>query len=285
MEHREISVLPTTIATILVFAIGLLPGFFADYFYNLVSGSDWRDKDWQSGLRLIGLSAIGLFLYVMFAAFVDGIPALHVIPGSFDPEALSAVGLPRILVPFVGHSLFAAGAGFVGAHLHRWISRRFGASGQPSTWNHFITEEVGERWVVVTLHSGEVYAGMLLIAEQGVAQSERDLVLRSPALWSVDGSNYQVLPYRDLFLPSALVQNIGTLRLAKDADLPTQVGTHLFREENDDRAQTGEPAAPAPPGETGRGSEGRIHAPLAEGTAVGSASAAPIDTDKEVTPA
>ena len=220
--------MPTSIATATVLALAVIPGALGAYVWSLLNGQDWREKDWQAAMRYVGFSVIGLGVYVFSALWLHLPPAVHIIPSTYTSPTLSTTSLPGIFLPYFGHIVCSALVGAVAAVGHRVICIVTGSSPQPSTWDHFLKNAVPNHWVVVTLKSGDVYAGYVQTAEESAPTSERDLILRAPAKYDDAAKNYCVTSLQDLFIPADLIQNIGTVRT--DAELldSTAVNTFLF---------------------------------------------------------
>jgi hypothetical protein len=222
--------MPTSIATATVFALALIPGACGAYVWALINGQDWREKEWQAALRYLMFSIAGLAIYVIAGMLMRLPPALHVIPSTYEGSNLKASSLGGIFLPYLGHIVGAVIAGIVAALAHRVICYVAGSSPQPSTWDHFLKNSLPKHWVVVTLKSGDVYAGYVRTAEESAPSGERDIVIRQPAKYDDKAHNYRVTSMQDLFVPAELVQNIGTVRSEADAEVDPKVGNFLFPE-------------------------------------------------------
>jgi hypothetical protein len=219
---------PTSLAAVTVLVLAVVPGAFGEYAWSLVNGQDWRKKEWETALGFLSFSVIGLALYVCAGLVIPLPPAVHVIPSTYEATTLNAAGLSRVFLPYLGHIVASTLVGIVAALAHRGISAVFGLSPQPSAWDHFIKKCVPGRWVVVTLKSGDVFAGYIETAEQAAPANERDVVLHYPAKRDETTQSYKVTSLNDLFLPADLVQNIGTIRLDSELAKDPAVSTSLF---------------------------------------------------------
>jgi hypothetical protein len=222
-----------TIPTALVFTLGLVPGVLGALVYRLLNGVDWRDREMLVALRWFGFSVFGLGVYSLLAVFLDLIPALHVLPSSYASSRMTASSFPALFVPFLGHCLTSASVGAAAAGIMRLTSKTLGLTVGPCSWDEFATKQIKDRWVVLTLKSGDAYAGQLLVVDTSVAGTDRDLVLRDPAKWNPETNSYCRLHYRDLFVPAALLESIATVYDPdKDRDA-TPPGQPLFADSHD----------------------------------------------------
>jgi hypothetical protein len=220
--------LPLTVATAVVFALALVPGAFGSYAWAALNGLDWRQRDWESAIRFIAFSAVGLALYSIVAASVHLAPAIHVIPATYAAPSFAASDLPKILLPYIGHIACAGIVGACAALGDRAVSAATGAAPQVSTWDYFLEQSAPGRWVVITLKSGDVFAGFIRTAEHSAPTNERDIVLASPARFDTTRSSYVVTNYRDIFIPAELVQNVATVREDADLAIVPKPGSALF---------------------------------------------------------
>jgi hypothetical protein len=220
--------MPTSVATATVLALAVIPGAVGAYVWAVVNGQDWREKDWEAAVRFVAFSALGLGVYVFLALWLGLPPAIHVIPSTYESASLRAASLVGIFVPYLGHIACSALVGGAAAAGHRVICVATGSSPQPSTWDNFLKSAVPKHWVVVTLKSGDVYAGYVQTAEESAPTSERDLIIRAPAKYDDTTKNYCVTSLQDLFIPADLVHSIGTVRSDSELSNEPSVNTYLF---------------------------------------------------------
>ncbi len=264
--------MPLNVATILVFALGLVPGALGSYAWAAINGLDWRQKDWESAIRFIAFSVLGLALYGILTLVFDFVPPFHVIPQSYAPDHLTVGSLNRILVPYVGHLVCSGIIGALAALLDRLVCHLTGAASQPSTWDYFLEKCLPQRWSVITLTSGDVYAGFVRSAEHSAAAAERDLVLGQPARLDVNTGNYVVTSYNDLFVPAQLIQSIATVRLDAELQAAPAQGTFLFPEVHIVRQESTQ----ATTGTFGRDPQGRLPTDTTGGTPEGTSASSPV---------
>jgi hypothetical protein len=223
---------PNTVGAVLVLLLAILPGRIGAFFLESLSGRDWRERDWLAVLRLLGISAVGLATYAI-AAGVFGWPAArHTIPAQI--ESVTAETLADLAVPYFGHIAASALAGIGLALFLRVYSRAAGITYRASAWDTFAAQFVPGRWVVVTLKSGDVYAGFVRVADTGVAAAERDIVLGGPSLYDAATQKYEAVGYHDLFLQAPLIDSIATVSGDDEAEITFQEpGTVLPAEMSD----------------------------------------------------
>lgn len=233
--------MPDSIGAAVVLALAILPGAFGAYVWEAVVGEDWREKDWQAALRYLAFSMLGLALYVLLAIPGDFLPPAHIVPATYTETKLQAGRLAPIVLPYFGHIVCAGIVSAVLAVVHRLGCKWTGSTLQPSSWNQFIQEELPKRWVVVSLKSGDVYAGYVKTIESGVAATERDMVLLFPSKFDAVSEKYTVTSYKSLFFPAELVQSIGAVRTEDELKLSPVVGQSLFplAANDDEQARAG----------------------------------------------
>lgn len=225
--------MPTTAGAVLVVLLALLPGYVGAFFLQHLSGRDWRERDWHTALRYLAVSAVGLSLYVIPAAALEWPPARHVVPSEY--AALKAENLAGLALPYGGHILGGALAGLLIGLAVRHVAPIMGISRRPCAWDTFVADLAEDRWIVVTLKSGDVYGGFIHVGDTGVTAIERDIVLREPARYDADTSEYRAVGYRDMFIPAQLVDSIATVATPGDTDRRTDVGQPLFRSATHER--------------------------------------------------
>lgn len=211
--------MPSTIAAIVILVIAAVPGALGSYLYRAINGLDWREREWNTAVRYVAFSASGLIVYILAAGALGLPPAAHVIPSSFDPAHLSAAGLPALLLPYTGHLLGSALSGVAAAFAVRGIANLTHGIPQPCAWDAFVNKELNDRWVVLTLKSGDAYAGYIAVADSGVPASDRDIVLREPARYEPNTQSYQPTGMRDLFIRADLLDSIASLAVPGDTAL------------------------------------------------------------------
>ena len=262
-------------SAVLVLLLALLPGYVGAYFLQHLGGRDWREREWHTALRYLALSAVGLALYVIPAAALSWPAARHVIPAEYS--AIKAEDLGGLALPYAGHILGGALAGLLIGLLLRHLAPIVGISARPCSWDTFAADLVQDRWIVVTLKSGDVYGGYIQIADTGVPATERDLVLREPALYDADTSEYRSIGYRDMFIPAQLVDSIATVANPGETDRLTEIGQPLFRSATRERTSTTSADPPEPAAAKSGRTEGRGHATPANAAAADTRAAASND--------
>jgi hypothetical protein len=274
--------MPNSIATVTVFALAIVPGAFGVYAWALLNGQDWREKEWEAGVRFLSFSILGLGVYVLAGLVLTLPPAIHVLPATYEAATIRSSSLPSIFLPYFGHILGSTLVGAAAACIHRLVCKLRRSSAHPSAWDDFLKVGSAKRWVTVALKSGDIYAGYIHMAEQSVPTAERDVILRSPAKYDEATRNYVVTSYRDLFLPADLIQNIGTIRSdAELLELP-EVGTPLFPTVIDERNINSEDPASTTTEKVRGVSQRRFQSSTAALSTEGSAASATIERHKEV---
>jgi hypothetical protein len=230
--------MPSTIASVLVALIGVFPGLIGEKVYRSTIGVDWREKDWQTILRLLGFSVVGAALYSVAADVWSWPPPLHLIPAAYDTINPQGTDLGRLFLPYLGHLIGGAIAGGLGAIGVRALSLVAANSVHPSAWDDFTKVYAPNRWVVVSLRTGEVYAGKLKAADTSVAAFERDLVLEEPALYDENTNQYMALSYQHLFIAARTFYSIASISEPARDKRVVAVGEPLFPVNKNDRQET-----------------------------------------------
>ena len=246
--------MPLTAAALGVLALVIVPGALGTYLWDQFNGQDRHRTDWQAAIRYVGFSALGLCLYVLLATAFPVLPAaVHVLPDTYSAWTLQQNGLGHVALAYLGHIVCAGVVGFAAAWLHRGICKITKKTPHPSAWDHFIKRSFAGRWIVVTLKSGDVFAGYVEVAEESAPPAERDVVLKAPALRDPSG-RYLGTGYYDMFLPADLIQNIATQRRLEEISEFPKVNEPLFKESANGEtigAATAESAVAVPESITG----------------------------------
>ena len=198
--------MPNSLDTLLIAVIAILPGVPADSLFRRLRGVDWREKEWQSVLRLLLLSLAGLLLYSALAHFLPLPGPIHVIPQNFRPEVFNAQTLYWFVVPYLGHVMCAIVVAGVAGQAMRWCG-----VGNPNAWEQFVGSKVPKHWVLVALTGGAAYVGTVDTVDVSVEPSGRDVLLCNPGVYDPEKNNYVALPYAALFLPASLISSVASL--------------------------------------------------------------------------
>ena len=79
------------------------------------------------------------------------------------------------------------------------------------TYDEFIRGYLDKHWVIVNLKSGASYAGIFDRGDTSVKTDERDIILREPALYSKEKSNYITTSYQYLYFPGNSISSIAVM--------------------------------------------------------------------------
>ena len=222
--------MPTTLAALLVIVFAIVPGVPGETFFSIIVGANWREEQWRRIVRVISISLAGLVVYILFASLV-GLPMpSYILPSQFSADAFTTSVLPTMAGAYVGHLTGAMVCGILSAYVVRKVAR---LSTYPDTWDDFVRKFVPDHWVIVELVNGSVYAGILKKADISVRQSERDIVLVEPALYSEETDIFTSLDYQYLFLPAALISSIAVYYDSALDTRITPVNQPLFSEDPD----------------------------------------------------
>lgn len=221
--------LPSSVAALLIAAFAILPGVPGERIYTMLVGWDWREDKWWRTLRLLAFSLVGLSTYAIFAAFI-GSP----LPAYISPHALEGLlpgQITGLAVAFLGHIVGAALSGVAAGYAVRGLARLTSRSAYSSAWDHFINSCARSRWVTVGLSNGQVYAGYIDKADVSVAASDRDIILREPALYDEAANLYRATPYQTMFLLGSTIASIAAVTDPRGDKRITRAGEDLFASE------------------------------------------------------
>jgi hypothetical protein len=263
----------------LVLLLAIFPGVLGGRIYHLLVGVDWREKEWQSALRLLGFSIFGATLYSVFASWVHLLPPTHLFPATYITVAADPRLIARLVfLPYTGHLIGGTLAGLGAALATRALARFSSGSAHPCAWDDFIRRYAPGHWVTVGLTNGEAYAGKLLYADVGVASGERDLVLGEPAVYEPGSGNYIATSHQHLFITAANLSSIATYYDPAMDNRTVQPSQLLFTGEANEQKHTAVTGA----AESGSRGEGGLPPHHSVAPSVGPATASPADTQAVV---
>jgi hypothetical protein len=221
--------LPNSVSALLIAAFAILPGVPGERIYTMIVGWDWREDKWWRTLRLLAFSLAGLSVYAIVASFVSAPLPAYVSPHAM--EVLRPEQIGPLAIAFLGHVAGAAICGCGAGYAIRVLARLTSVSAYFSAWNHFINSCSKGRWVTVGLTNGQVYIGYIDKADISVAASERDIILREPALYDDTERAYRTTPYQTMFLLGSTIVSIAAIVGSQDDVRITPTGKELFGKE------------------------------------------------------
>lgn len=225
--------MPTTISALIIIIVAIFPGLLGNIAYRMIIGVDWRAKEFQVIIRLIGFSIIGAVLYSIAADMVSFLPPpLHLMPGSYESLTENPENLNKIIYPYIGHLAGGFIAGVLAALGMHLVAKFSPATAYPSAWDGFIREQVPEHWVIIGLKSGDVYAGKIKSVDLSVSKGERDVVLEEPCLYEQKTGNYRALGHQYMFIPSENLYSLAVIHNPMIDERVVTIGTYLFKGEN-----------------------------------------------------
>ena len=207
-----------TLSSIFVIIFALVPGIVADYIFHLRIGVDPTEKEWRSVLRIISFSVGGLVLYWLIATSLCLPQPTYIFPEllkKVDPSTVDSV----LFLPFLGHLIGATIIGLIIPSCLGYLAEWFGNSPHPFAWDTFLRRHIPNHWVIVTLRSGEAYAGIVRLADTAAPSNKRDMILGEPAIYDENTGNYVSLAYQDLFITASSIYSIAVVY---DPDLDTE---------------------------------------------------------------
>jgi hypothetical protein len=221
--------LPNSVSALLIAAFAILPGVPGERIYTMIAGWDWREDKWWRTLRLLAFSLAGLSAYAIVASIVSAPLPAYVSPHAM--EALRPEQIRPLATAFLGHVAGAAICGFGAGYAMRVLARLTAVSVYFSAWNHFVNSCSKDRWVTVGLTNGQVYAGYIDKADVSVAASERDIILREPALYDETQHAYRTTSYEAMFFLGSTIVSIAAVMDTQGDIRITATDEDLFGEE------------------------------------------------------
>jgi hypothetical protein len=221
--------MPTTVTALVIVLVAVFPGLVGDLVYRSLVGVDWREKDWQTVLRLLGFSIVGLVIYAIPAGLFGWPPPVYVSPDTYQTIKPPIGNLNYIFIPYAGHLCGGFLAGLLGAWGTRLLALFSSRSAYPAAWDDFVRTYSPSHWVVVGLTNGGAYAGKLKTVDCAVSASDRDMVLEEPCQYDVASGHYIALNYQYMFISAS---SLFSLAVVYDPNLDNHrtipVGERLF---------------------------------------------------------
>ena len=230
------TLVPTTITALLILLLVGLPGFLGDQVFRSFVGLDLRAKQWEVLPRWLSFSVVGLVLYTLLSELFRWPLPIHVIPRSISAVAESPGQLLPVVYSFTGHMLASVGAGGLAVLGKKALTRMSPVSFYQNVWDEFARSHVRGRWIVVSLKSGDVFAGILARGQLSVSREERDIVIEEPAQYNEDANTYTTLPYQYLYLSGDSIYSIAACSLPGDSRT-TKIWRPIFLDEANDGGQ------------------------------------------------
>ena len=228
--------MPTTITALLILLLVGLPGFLGDLVFRSFVGLDLRAKQWEVLPRWLSFSVVGLVLYALLSELFGWPLPIHVIPQSISAVAQGPDQLLPLAYSFTGHvfgSLCAGGLAVLGKKV---LTRMSPVSFYQNVWDEFARSHVQDRWGVVSLKSGDAYAGILARGQLSVSRDERDIVIEEPAQYNEETGTYIALPYKYLYLSGDSVYSIAACSMPGDRR-KTEIWRPILLDEANDGGQ------------------------------------------------
>ena len=226
----------------------MFPGFIGDYVYGSFVGSDWREQQWRTVLRLTGFSFTGALLYTLFAAAVGLGPPVHLFPSTFQSLTPESPALVQLSLSSVGHTFGSVIVALLVVGSAKVLAGFSSRSLYPGAWDDFARLYAPKHWVVVGLTNGKVYAGKLKNSDVAVAMEDRDLVLEEPCAYNAKSKKYIAVSYQYLFVPAATWFSIAVISNPTDTrTVPVNESLFTAREskEGSNESEAGSAAASA----------------------------------------
>ena len=219
--------MPDTIDALLVILFAVLPGIPGNTIYKKVAGTNWREDQWKTVVRILGISLGGLIVYIIAGSLVDAPLPTYIAPSTFATFAVERAALLQMSVAFLGHFLAASVVGFVGAKATQTLDRWTRVSEFVESWHELVSVHANGHWIVVSIKGGAAYAGYIKMADTNVKAEERDIILAEPAVYVKEQKKYLSLPYNHMFLPAKIIDSVAIVSNPSDARM-TPIHQFLF---------------------------------------------------------
>lgn len=223
--------MPDTFDALLVILFAILPGIPGNTIYNKMAGTNWREEQWRTVVRILGISLGGLILYIIVGSLVNAPLPSYISPETFANFVLERTALVQMSVAFFGHFVGAVIIGYVGARATQKLDEWTRSSEFIDSWHEFVSVHANKHWVVVSVKGGAAYAGYIKMADTNVKAAERDLILAEPAFYVKEQNKYLSQPYNYLFLPGKMIDSIAIYSKSSDKRV-TPILKFLFSDSN-----------------------------------------------------
>jgi hypothetical protein len=232
--------MPSTINGLIVLLVALIPGVPGETVYSNVTGLDWREDRLRRVIRIVIISIAGLLLYVLvddfgsWAGWYNLSDPKYVMPAQLGAE-LTRGTLSEIAWAYIGHVISSSVVGAGVGYGWNWLAHWIGSTPYPAAWDDLINTHSSGHWVIVSLHDGDTYAGIIETADTGVPPEERDVLLLEPAKYREERDAYVAMRHQHLFLPAALIASMAVVYdEASEEERITQVGQEILTKHTKD---------------------------------------------------
>lgn len=219
--------MPSTIDALLVILFAVLPGVPGNTIYKKIAGTNWREEQWITVSRILGISLGGLIIYIIVGNLINAPIPSYIAPATFANFVPNRNILFQMSIAFFGHFTGALIVGFIGGRTTKKLDELTKTSDFVDSWREFVSIHTNGRWVVARIKGGAAYAGYIETADVDVVSSERDVLLAEPAVYIEEQKKYLSLPYNHLFLSGKIIDSIATVSKLSDKRMTT-IGKHLF---------------------------------------------------------
>lgn len=201
--------MPSTLDTLLVILFAILPGIPGNTVYNKMAGTNWREEQWRTVVRILGISLGGLILYIIIGSFINAPLPSYISPTTFANFVVERTALVQMSVAFLGHFAGAIIVGYIGARVTQKLDEWTRSSEFIDSWHEFALVHASKHWVVVRIKGGEAYAGYIKTADTKVKAEDRNIILAEPAVYVKEQNKYLSQPYNYLFLPGKIIDSVA----------------------------------------------------------------------------
>ena len=203
----------TTLLSFLVFILIFAPGAPAEASVTMLAGANWYEDWGDRSLRIILFSLFGLATYSILADSM-GLPIPEYVTAEFFnyENPWGAEKMASMSVAYFGHTLTSLMFGIGLAVIRRTALPRAKGTFYSHPWDDMLQERMPNGWVVVSLTTGEAFAGEVEVASQNA--DNRAILLREPEKYIEAEETYRKLSYQHLYLPSSLVESVGVTAIS-----------------------------------------------------------------------
>jgi Family of unknown function (DUF6338) len=218
--------MPVDLTALLIVIIAIFPGSIGNKIYKNSVGTDWQEKEYQTILRISGFSVVGVMLYSLIGNVFGWTSPTHLFPSTYTNITPNNF-ISTIVYPYIGHLVFGSIAGLFGVFGAKSLAYFSKSSAHPGCWDDFIRRYVMDHWVIVSLKSGEVYAGKIKNADISTSRKERDIILEEPCQFDKTTKKYTAINYQHMFFPAEILYSIAVVPNTDDKRIMA-VGQDLF---------------------------------------------------------
>lgn len=206
--------MPTDATSLFILIIAILPGLAGEFCDAGKGGVDRQVSNLERVLRLLLFSALGVMLYTAFTLIVDFFsPVTMPVPDYVFPERFQGIMAQSLwpwLGAYLGHWIGSAVAGISSQHIVRPILRLVKGNQETpyeNSWSFLANELTNDRWVVVSLNSGDEWLGT--VRNISYNSLYKGIILSEPYLHDDKIQDYAYKGFKSLYVSHDNIKSVA----------------------------------------------------------------------------